>query len=444
MSKISITCDWLPTGTDNAEIRDTSGRLSISIDNVPLTRSQDIWSGAVRDDVLVSAYPLALWLASSWWRLLYEPLAHTKGTPATDWRMSHELGAANHGFVWPDVAFATDGKDIQVEARASTPGTQQSIRYLTSQSAPARISALEFESAVAKFIGSVVSRLHDLGHMETELSSLWALVQTDRSNADTAHTRRLEALLGYDQEECPAEILEFARRMEKHFGDEAFSELAPAYGATQSAVTLEALFELEQLPGLMGRPEIDTSIVAADHHGKAAWECAVAAARNLRETMYNKSDPIPDDRLYRFLGLNADSVANWKAPHVTQKVAVAAPVGDGMFAFKPRRRHAIFQRFEFARFIGDLLARKQTGTEWLTSTDSGTWRQKFQRAFAAEFLCPIASLTDRLKGVDAETVIKQAALDFQVSKMTVRYLLANNDLIPHSPLAGDFPYRLSM
>lgn len=75
----------------------------------------------------VTAYPLAMWFAASWWRLNYEPLPAQQ--PGHDWRMVHELGAANHGFVWPRVIFVPDGESIHLWAAASlTP--DQSVQYL--------------------------------------------------------------------------------------------------------------------------------------------------------------------------------------------------------------------------------------------------------------------------------------------------------------------------
>ncbi|WP_162600911.1 hypothetical protein [Paraburkholderia sp. C35] len=441
MSKINLSCDWLPTGNDSPEIRDTSGRLTIAVDGHCLTRSEDIWTRTVRDDVLVSAYPLALWFASSWWRLLHEPLADTKGTPAIDWRMSHELGAANHGFVWPNVSFTSDGEEIQIGARASNPESQQSVRYLESLNAPARIRTAEFEREIERFIGSVVSRLETMGHSETELASLWSLVQKDRSNADSARLRRLEALLGYDQEECPDELLETARRLEKRVGQETFAELAPAYGATQGTVTLDDLIELEQLPGLIGKPHFDTRIVVAGAHSNVPWECAAATAHELRKSLRYNDDLIPTSSLYAALGLNPDSVAGWKPPLSIQKVGVAAPVENGMFVFKPRKNQPIAQRFEFARFIGDLLATSMAEPQWLASTDSVTWRQKFQRAFAAEFLCPIASLLEFLNGDDSMPSLMHAARHFQVGFKTVYYLLLNKRDASLSSHTADLQYH---
>ncbi len=121
-------------------------------------------------------------------------------------------------------------------------------------------------------------------------------------------------------------------------------------------------------------------------------------------------------------------------------IAIASPSNGGKYTFKPRKKHPVAQRFEFARFIGDLLT-KHESTEWLASTDLVTSRQKFQRAFAAEFLCPIDSLVDYLDDDFSDSAIEDAASQFNVSERTVNSLLASNGYIEQTSPQDDFPYR---
>jgi hypothetical protein len=111
-------------------------------------------------------------------------------------------------------------------------------------------------------------------------------------------------------------------------------------------------------------------------------------------------------------------------------------------------KHPIAKRFELARFIGDYILTGHTNGEWLTSTDLSTSRQKYQKAFAAEFLCPIAALREFLQEDYSESAIEDAVDHFQVSQMTVDSLLVNNRLIP-SPSMLDYanarlPYQLNI
>ena len=66
------------------------GMFGLKVGDFSLTRNEDVWSQTIRDTVLVSAYPLAAWMVSSWWRLLYEPLPPTGTRPSVSWRMAHD------------------------------------------------------------------------------------------------------------------------------------------------------------------------------------------------------------------------------------------------------------------------------------------------------------------------------------------------------------------
>ena len=95
--------------------------------------------------------------------------------------------------------------------------------------------------------------------------------------------------------------------------------------------------------------------------------------------------------------------------------------------FRKRNRPAL--RFEAARFVAEeILTPKQES--WLPATDTSTARQKVQRAFAAEFLCPIGALRDFLNGDFSPEAIEEAGEYFGVSELAVKSHLANHRQIP--------------
>ncbi|MCY4005348.1 MAG: hypothetical protein OXE84_00745 [Rhodobacteraceae bacterium] len=80
---------------------------------------------------------------------------------------------------------------------------------------------------------------------------------------------------------------------------------------------------------------------------------------------------------------------------------------------------AVAQRFELARFVADRVRSEGLSeNQWLISSDLSTTRQKFQRAFAAEFLCPIDSLVDFLNGDFSESGVEDAADHYDVNEIT--------------------------
>ena len=79
-----------------------------------------------------------------------------------------------------------------------------------------------------------------------------------------------------------------------------------------------------------------------------------------------------------------------------------------------------------ARMIGALLMEPQEKGFWTVATDIYTAKQKRQRAFAAEFLCPFEALTEYLKHRNDGYALEEAAQHFGVSPLTVETVLVNN------------------
>ena len=156
---------------------------------------------------------------------------------------------------------------------------------------------------------------------------------------------------------------------------------------------------------------------------------------------------IDNAKLYELLGLSASAVEDWSSTK-RNAASIAVPCSDDQYKFMPRKNHPLAKRFELARFLGDHLLAGQTNEQWLASTDLSTARQKYQRAFAAEFLCPIAALQEFLQDDYSEDTIEEAGQHFQVSNKIVDSLLVNNGLVP-PPYMTDYaearlPYRLGI
>ena len=105
--------------------------------------------------------------------------------------------------------------------------------------------------------------------------------------------------------------------------------------------------------------------------------------------------------------------------------------GGGHAEFKVflSRRPVTGRRFALARLIGDnLTACKED--HLLPATGVYTQRQKFQRTFAQEFLCPFTALRDFLTGGRPDDdAIEEAASHFQVSPLLIRSALVNKGVL---------------
>jgi Zn-dependent peptidase ImmA (M78 family) len=68
-----------------------------------------------------------------------------------------------------------------------------------------------------------------------------------------------------------------------------------------------------------------------------------------------------------------------------------------------------------------------------------TYRQKYQRAFAQELLCPYSALVSWLNTVQPnEEAISQAAEYFSVSPLLVQTVLVNKGHLPSSHLLSNY------
>ena len=412
-------------------LRDTSAQLSIHLDHVCLTRDEDIWSKTVRDSILVSVYPLAFWLAGSWWRLNNEPLPASGTRPPLAWRMAHELGAANHGFVWPRILFVPDGESMSIWAEPiATPG--QSVNYMTGLDTVKTLSMKDFQRSTDDLVENVLSRLEAVGQGQTELASLWALVKEDRNDAKASRVRQLEAQMGFDPEECSPAIIEEALSMQATTGQSAMSELAPVFSDS---------FQNRRSPRAVwtkGRPRVTSADIDMSAIRARPWEQGVAAAKRLKR-LDNSAAPISDAILLDLLGISQKSGA---VGACQDSRGDCQPGHAGHWDLIPRKAHPIAKRFEWSRFLGDVLSQPEGSADWLVSSDLATARQKRQRAFAAEFLCPIDALVDVLNGDYSETAQEEAAEYFKVSEKTVESHLANHDYIER--VEPQLPYRLAV
>lgn len=93
-------------------------------------------------------------------------------------------------------------------------------------------------------------------------------------------------------------------------------------------------------------------------------------------------------------------------------------------------------RLELARLLGDRLT-NGLKERLLPATRTYTYRQKLQRAFAAELLCPFAMLEEKLAGDYSSEAREDAAHDFMVSERTVTTLLVNHRRLGRDDMDGD-------
>jgi hypothetical protein len=137
--------------------------------------------------------------------------------------MAHELAAAGHGFLWPNLTFASDSQSVQVVGHPTNPLSEEPVRFLAdfAESVPADV----FEREIDNLLGLVLARLSALGQEDTGLRSLWNEVCNERRNPELATLRRFEAVLGFDPQEAPQGLLDRMISLADRAGEQAAKRL---------------------------------------------------------------------------------------------------------------------------------------------------------------------------------------------------------------------------
>lgn len=420
----SISEDWISGDSGPEEVRHTSGSLRITVGKHIATRIEDLWSKSVRYDVNLSAYPLALWFAGSWFRLRWEPFPNERRS--IGWRMAHEMPAAGHGYIWPPLTFVSDGETVRVTCRPTRSAASEPIRYLEQfvECVPASV----FERTIDEFIGLVLARLEAVGIRDTQLQSLWPEAMGERMNPDAAHYRRLEARLSFDPDEGPSGTVDRLVKLALAAGEAASEEIAPACSGANPNKAIEQVLRLADSKGIdvAIQSPLEPALLPPPNGHIGPWKRGYLLARNARAAWNIDTDRVGDQKLSEIF--DAD-VASAPVPYHRAPLGLAVRNGDpNRLMLLLRRRELLSRRFEAARFLAETLNAPATD-HWLPATDSKTARQEVQRNFAAEFLCPIRKLKPLFrKNFYDEVAIEKAAKYFEVDERAVISQLANHGL----------------
>lgn len=412
----------------NSEDELTLAELELRLAGEALTRAEDTLSGEVREYAVLPAGRLAEWFVWNWWRLRWEPRRSGKAS-SLDWLASHHMSAAGNGWLWPNLEFRSDGVRMIVQARPSARVASQPLRYLSQASAVLPVGL--YESAIDHFVERVCERLRPYAAGQS-LAQMWEALREERADADLAFYRRLEALQGHDVDEAPAEAIERLLRDVPSLGYEAVAELAATSGQTLSAGWLheraKAVGGESRLRDRVGRPTLEPEA------NMPAWRIGVAAARSLREQEGLGMGAVVDGQLAQLLAVSDKLLSDERG---TPELAYELAVKKGLSRLVLRSKWHTGRRFELARLLGDYLLEPAEPLHPATPQD--TFRQKKQRAFAAEFLCPFEALQDFLDEDFSDEAQQGAAEYFKVSPMTVSTQLVNNSLIGRESLFESDP-----
>ena len=406
-------------GEGNAEAR----RLCIDLRESCLTQLMRHGSAAPDDWLVAPPLPLAFWLLDNWWRIRWEP---APAESSAEWRLAHHLPSVGAGYPWPNVSLWGEGDRCAIAVHRDDTGFQRAVRFLSEPSLT-YVPAASVEAATDAFIRAV---LEDAGQACDGLDVEYSDLQAERSDPATSAWRKLEAMLGFDPDDAPEGLMSGYEEMAEKYGADGIEEAALAHKGEGSAQALKDSIEAAETSKLVLHAPSETKGMSLDHSSMLRpWRLAVDSAQNLRRRLAMPPGPIRNRRLSEVLGIRVERIARSRRPSadIPYGLRLRRDSGRGSkLALRSRWTHSL--RFELCRSLGDSIWSGSDPLGPLSTAKSG--RQKFQRAFAQEFLCPFDDLRDYI-GTDKPTGddIHAAARHFHVSEWLVQATLANNQLI---------------
>jgi hypothetical protein len=431
MSDFEISIDeWLARTHGDPIERATLAQIELRHRGLSLTQLEDRLARTNRPFANLSAYDLAIWLAGNWWRLRWEPERQ-----GAEWRMSHSLAAIGGGYVWPVMTMASDGEQIRVQVRPTCGEKWEPIRYLDSWDFS--LPAVDFETALDSFIEIVLARLAGFRISATHLHQLWEELRRERLDPDLTSVRRLEALLGLDAGTAPDPLIDELLVEAQREGRTAVDEVVAGFAGTAPEVLRQIDDGLARHGTRLHNERVNALAAHRDvwESAELPWQRGATAARQARQLWNMDGRPVPNAELVGLVGASTALITDGRMEHMPMGAARRVG-GDGEAWNAILRSHPeTGRRFELCRLIADgLLA--PDDERLMPVTKAYTSRQKFQRSFAQEFLCPFDALVEKLGAPSPENPpedddIDDAAQFFNVSTRVIEATLANHGILPH-------------
>lgn len=429
MSEFKFSFDWeAPQGAQGDELRATWARLSLQIGGEPVTEHFDLQARSVKDNVAGPLYPVAEWLATHWWHLLYE-IEPSTGDRLRSYLGRHSFSKAGEGFALPHLALCPLGRYVDARWESAEMAEAQ-VRFLRSGEALVETDSLRAE--ITRLIGAVLERLDTEGIAGTYLHDEWAAISS--ADAEESAFCRAAAALGLDPFNVSSrrgkDIIETSEVVPASVLDDY---LAVAPLRQLSATTRKLKGTLDDLAGRTGTLPSLRKLREKRRTIKSTampWEAGYAWARNLRQE----------------LGLNGtvfksieDIAKPLKVSKTQLRDMVLAPVGldfaDALLGvnsqdcpcFVVEKRHESSRLFTFCRALFDYVSAQRPLPALVV--DTHTEQQRRNRAFAAEFLAPAHLIHRKIRGttVGGEE-IHDIAGEFGVSDFVVKHQIENHHL----------------
>ena len=432
---ISLSVETLGAGGfEPPEEEATFGLLSMTANGRLLTGAQEVDGGELRRGPRVAGYPLAEWLVWNWWRIRWECGRPASAVGERGWDFAHRMTSIGEGYAWPVITIFSDGRRASLDSKPSREPYTTSLRYIGA-AGHETISASCLEASVDRFVTDVLARLDTPATRETNLRRLWEGLRAEREDPEHARFRRFEAQLGRDPDDVAEDAIRARLDDAAALGEEALGELAADAAVVGEGpdrmMSAADLADTAADSGFDADPgDAVTLADAAVAPDAEAWRAGVRMAQELREREGLDGQPISNARLAAFAGTTAGAVLQRDRRSAGLSFVLDGEDGGSRVAL--RSKWTTGRRFELARLVGDRMFGAATGSTaeplW-PATRAYSYRQKMQRAFAAELLCPFAAVDEMTRSDDSGERQRDVAERFNVSELTVRTQLVNRGRI---------------
>ena len=434
---ISLTPENPDCGTE-AE-RATFGLFAMTANEHLLTAGEDMGNRKLLHGPYVPGCHIAEWLVWNWWRLRWEVRRPSDEGALANWNFAHQMSTIGEGYVWPNVTIFSDGVLSCLSSEPSSDPETVLFCYLGA-SGRQWVRAETLENAIDGFLEDMLMRLDKEEIGGSNLHRLWNDLSEERENPELACYRRLEAQLGYEPDEADESELRPWLDDANKLGEKALGEIAADVKLgdhTSSSVIHEQDFvEIAGRDGFEANPndavKLDSITGISQPGSVQAWNLGQNFAQRIRSQENLGDQPIYNEVLTGFAGAMKDAISG-KPDHPALNISFALDRRDSRSYVSLRPSRETGRRFDLARLIGDRVFCTQMydSTEpLLPATRAYSYRQKLQRAFAAELLSPFTCVDDMMEGdYDSEEKQNEVANHFNVSPWTIRTQLLNNGRI---------------
>jgi hypothetical protein len=419
MSKFHIELEWEQSPRTSApELSATWARLAIYVDDVPVTKVEDHRSHGVRSGIYVPLYPMAEWIANNWWFLWNE------------WRFDrpdtrHNLSAAREGFALPDLSFLPTETRIQLVWRQRPATEFDRVSFLMEGSQI--LSKDIVHEGVRSFVETVIQRLDDRDVPATFLTEEWQAILEAEKDPNQKRFCQQAARLGYDPFDLESSIAKHLEELDDLLPGSVIDDFCDAVTLSQisSGVTavrqfLGSLHERHVAQGSW----MDLHEALQISSGLSPWHYGYKQARLLRSSL-GITGPVETDLESFRRTIGSFEVVPFEAPEGLEAIIAPSSTQAPLFGLPRRVVRAESRRFVLCRALSDYLALGEPSLVTRTQTE----HQQRNRAFAAEFLAPAASIRERLVSDRLwEDDLEDLAQEFEVSGFVIRHQIENHRL----------------